>query len=342
VAAVILALAVTSGCAGEEPTNGLERKPAVEVQQAAAAALRDARNVHVTGLHVGVDHAARVDLRVQGKLSSIAGMLAGSPLEIIESGGDVYLKGDQAVWQALEAPPAVEGFAGHWVKLRLGQVKLDAMSLDSLVSLVTDDAWRMASTVEQATLDGRKVVSLGRQDGSRLYVANTGPAYPVRIEDKSNGSRVEFTEQGVDFHIATPGDALSNAFTTGESAWLEAVKKLVESMNDVFVHAPTHLNSSSMTALADQLRGCNRELARIGIPTDRLQPAHALAAQACARYEQGAQCFTTAAGIGIPIAGSAADKHQSEAIDCGFASSDAVTPLGDAINKGDEIKLQAN
>lgn len=336
-AAVILALAATGGCAGGEETNGLERKPAAEVQQAAAAALRDAKNVHVTGLRLGVDRAAPVDLRLQDKRSSVTGALTGAQFEIIKVGEDVYLKGDQAVWQALHAPPPVEGFAGQWVKLRSGQVKLD-----SLVSRVTDNAWRTEPTVQQATLDGKKVVTLSRQDSSKLYVANTGPAYPVRIEDKSNGSQIELSEHGVDFHIAAPTDALSNVLTTSEMAWLDAVKKLSESTNNVFVNAPTHITPNSLATLADQLRGCSRELARIGSPTNRLQPVHALVAQACTRYDQGAQCFTTAANIGIPIAGSAADKKHTEAINCGFASSESVTTLNDAINKGDEIKSQVN
>ena len=60
-------------------------------------------------------------------------------------------------------------------------------------------------TVEQATLDGDKVVVVSAQDGSKLYVANTGPAYPRRSE--SNGAdlgRIDFTEYGVDFHITAP------------------------------------------------------------------------------------------------------------------------------------------
>lgn len=341
-AAVILALATTGGCAGGEETNGLERKPAAEVQHAAVAALRDAKNVHVTGLRLGVDRAMPADLRLQDKLISVTGALTGAQFEIIKVGEDVYLKGDQAAWQAWQAPPPVEGFAGRWVKLRSGQLKLDAVSLDSLVALLTDNAWRTEVPVEQATLDGKKVVTLSRQDSSKLYVANTGPAYPVRIEDKSNESQIELSEHGVGFHIAAPTDALSNALTTGEMAWLDAVKKLSESMNNVFVNSPTYITPNSLTTLADQLRGCSSELARIGSPTNRMQPVHALAAQACALYDQGAQCFTTAANIGIPLAGSAADKKRTEAMNCGFASSEAVATLNDAINKGDEIKSQVN
>jgi len=340
-AVVVLAVAGTGGCVGGEQTNGLERKSAAEVQQAAATALRDTKFGRVTGMRLLTNRSVVLDLRLQDKLGHITGTLAGSQLEIITVGEDLYLKGEQDAWRALEAPPPVQGFAGRWVQLKSRQVKLDPVSLDSLVASVSGNGWR-ESTVQQATLDGKKVVVLSRADGSKLYVANTDVAYPVRIEDKTFDSQIEFTEYGVESNIAPPTDALSNAFTTGESAWLDGVKRLDESMNDAFVNAPTHITSTALAALADRLRGCSRELARIGPPTDRLQPAHTLVQQACARYDQGAQCFTTAADIGIPVAGSDADRRQTEALDCGFASSDAGTTLADAINKGDEIKSQVN
>lgn len=338
-AAVVLVLAA-GACAGGEETNGLEREPAAEVQQAAAAALRDARTVHVTGLHLGADHAVLADARVRDKLSSVTATAANTRFEIIKDGNDVYVKGDQAAWQALQAPPPVEGFAGHWVRLRSGQVKVDLVSLDALVSLVTDTAWRLVPKVEQMTLDGTKVVTLSRPDGSKLYVANTGPAYPMRIEDKSNGSQIEFREPGVDFHVDVPVDALSNALTGDELAWLDAVRKLISSTNDMFVYSSPYLTPDSLTTMADKLRGCSRELARIGPATTRLQPVHALVAQACARYDQGAQCFTTAANIGSPVAGSAAEKKFTQALDCGFGSSEAAIALADAANKGQEIQIQ--
>jgi hypothetical protein len=338
-AVVIFVLAATGGCSGGEETNGLERKRAVEVEQAAGTALRDARTVHVTGLHLGLDPAVVVDLRVQDEISNVTAMVAGSAFEIIKAGEDVYLKGDQAAWQALRGPSPVDGFASHWVKLRSGQVTLDAVSLVYLSSLVTDNERRMEAPVEQTTLDGKKAVMLTRLDGSRLYVANTGRAYPLRIENTSNGSQIEFTEHGVDFRIAVPNDALNNAATAGELAWLDAVEKLFDSMNNVFGKEPKLLTPKVLASLADQLRGCSRELARIGPPTNRLLPVHTLVAQACARYDQGAQCFTTAASIGIPIAGSAAAKKFDESIDCGFSSSEAIVTLHDAINKGHEIKF---
>jgi hypothetical protein len=51
---------------------------------------------------------------------------------------------------------------------------------------------------------------------------------------------------------------------------LQAVDQLLPKMNKVFNAAPTNLTSSALTSLAHQVRGCSRELARIGSPSDRL------------------------------------------------------------------------
>jgi hypothetical protein len=57
----------------------------------------------------------------------------------------------------------------------------------------------------QATRDGQQVVVLTRQNGSKLYVANTGRAYPLRGEHKGPApGRIDFTECAAGFHITAP------------------------------------------------------------------------------------------------------------------------------------------
>jgi hypothetical protein len=333
-----LVLAVTGACTGNQ-TNGLEKKAAAEVQQDAAAALKAAKTVRVTGATLSQGRRVRLDLRLQDGRSSGVVMLTGAQAEFTAIGSDFYLKGNQQVWQALLAPPPVEGFAGQWVKLRSEQVTLDLISIESLAAQLTDNAWRLQPKVEQATLGDRKVVVLSQQDGSRLYVANTGPAHPLRIDHrKPDGWQVDLAEHGADLQVAAPSNSLSNGLTPAESAWLDKVEKLTATMEKAFEAIPTYLSASALTTAATRLRGCNQELARIGSPSYRLEPVHALAERACAKYEKGAQCFASAARIGIPRAGSAAERKLDSAIRCGFASSEASVMLRDAMNTGDEIR----
>ncbi|MET0915830.1 MAG: hypothetical protein ABWY81_06480 [Jiangellaceae bacterium] len=79
--------------------------------------------------------------------------------------------------------------------------------------------------------------------------------------------------------------------------------------------------------------------AQLGADPARLQPVHALVEKACGEYDEGAQCFAMAAGIGIPFAGTAAEREQTQAIECGFAASEGLISLGDALNQGAEITM---
>jgi hypothetical protein len=112
--------------------------------------------------------------------------LEGVKLEITTIGGTTYLKADQQTWETLGVP-AVAGqrLADRWVKTRPQQVTgLTGFSLDNLAAQLIKDDSPWEPTVEQTTLDGNKVVVINQQDGTKLYVANTGPPYPLRGEEK--------------------------------------------------------------------------------------------------------------------------------------------------------------
>ncbi len=112
-------------------------------------------------------------------------------------------------------------------------------------------------------------------------------------------------------------------------------------MNHVFNAAPTNLTSSTLASLASQLRGCSRELTRIGSPSARLHPVYELVRQACRAYDKGARCFADAARAGIPST-SAGERKQVQKINCGFAASrKGSRPLAEAQTKAFEIKAAA-
>jgi hypothetical protein len=120
-----------------------------------------------------------LDLRIQGGSRAGTVELEGAQFEITTLGATTYLKAEQRAWKELGAPPPVAGFAGRWVKLRSRRLNLEGISLDSLAAQLSKNVSPLQPRVEQAQLDGNKVVVLSWQDGSKLYVANTGP--PTRF-----------------------------------------------------------------------------------------------------------------------------------------------------------------
>jgi len=346
-AAAFVALFV-AGCGGtptngleEKPTNGLEEKSAAQVQQAATAAIEAASSVHVTGTGVREGRPVQVDLRIQDGLSRGTITIEGARLEITTVGPNAYVQGDQQALEVLGVPPAAAQLgAGRSLKLTAQEAApLEGYSLDSFAAQLAKNDSPLDPKVKQTEFDGQKVVVVSRQDGSKLYVANTGDAYPLRADDKGpDAGRLDFTEYGADFLIPP---APQVTIELSELVWLDAVEKLSTKMEKIIADSPTDITPSVMASLGDQLRDCSRELARIGAPSARLQPVHALVEQACEEYDKGAQCFATAARIGIPFAGTAADREQTQALDCGFASSRGLIPLADAMNKGAEITRAA-
>ena len=176
--------------------------------QNAAAALAGARSVHV----VGTGPSGQVDVRIQGGSATGTGMLAGAPVKITVIGSDVYINTGQAGLKAVGAPPSVQRYdAGRWLKVPVSD--LTGFTLADLASQLTAYRTPLAPKVRQATLNSRKVVVVSWQDGGKLYVANTGPAYPLRAELKkgSNAGVLNFTEYGTPLHITAPSNALDLA-----------------------------------------------------------------------------------------------------------------------------------
>jgi hypothetical protein len=130
---------------------------------------------------------------------------------------------------------------------------------------------------------------------------------------------------------------------TGEElVWLEGIGKLHTRADKVLTDAPSNMTSSALGTLATKMRGCGRELARLGAPTERLAPVYRLAQRGCAQYDKAAKCFATAASVGIPIAGSSQARRLDQAIECGFAAPGKGSALlAEAEAKGFEIKQTA-
>jgi hypothetical protein len=192
-------------------TNGLENKSAAQVQLEAAAALKTTKSVHLTGTGLDDNAKTRLDVRYQG--TSSAGILVqkNCQFEVTIIGDDAYLKADQPTWKRWGAPAGVQRLAaGRWAKVPAKSVDFQGLSLDSIAGqLATNNDSPLEPTVQQTTLDGRKVVVISEQNGSKLYIANTGPAYPLRGDYKgAEAARLDFTEYGADFHITPPGGAV--------------------------------------------------------------------------------------------------------------------------------------
>ena len=140
-----------------------------------------------------------------------------------------------------------------------------------------------------------------------------------------------------------PVSTSSGALTGDELAWLQGVASLHKSMDMIVQNAPSMLTSDSMHELSTQLAKCGAMLEQLGASADRLQPVRALATEGCAEYKRAAECFKTAADLGIVVAGSPEDTNQQQAIECGFSAPGEGSRLfAMAEAKGFEIQQAAS
>jgi hypothetical protein len=206
-----LVAAAASACGGAAtstatPTNGLEKKSAADVLQETAAALEAAKSVHIVG--TSPSSGQILDARMQGRSSTGTLALPGVQFRFTIIGNIGYIKADQAALKKLGLPQQIQRHdAGRWLEIRAQD--FTGLTLPALAPQLTTYQGPLVPKVRQATLNGRKAVVVSWRNGGKLYVANTGPAYPLRGELKGqNAGRLEFTDYGAPLHITAPSNAI--------------------------------------------------------------------------------------------------------------------------------------
>jgi len=122
------------------------------------------------------------------------------------------------------------------------------------------------------------------------------------------------------------------ATSAADLAWLRGVQELGPRLEAAVARSPGAMTRQTLRSLAGQLRECARELARLGVPSERLRPVRALVERACGHYEKGAGCFAAAAEA------RSASGVQSR-IDCGFtAARRGDAPLAAAVARAGELR----
>lgn len=203
------ARASASATATRPATNGLEKMSATAVAHTAIGMFSLAHTVRVRGTMIGGDPAEKFDLRYEGTSISGSYLEKGSTYEYIAVGNRSYLKTSAAGWEAMGNTPDVANMmAGHWQRTGSAPSVDEWPSRAIFVSELGLRESAQDATVTQATLDGRRVVIVTYPDGSKLYVANTGPAYLVRLDATGNGGgRRDFSQYGTQFRITAPENA---------------------------------------------------------------------------------------------------------------------------------------
>jgi hypothetical protein len=133
--------------------------------------------------------------------------------------------------------------------------------------------------------------------------------------------------------------------TVEELAWLKAVTRQRKKVNKVFsATGAVYLTRAKMTQYMNVLRSGSRELARIGSPSDRLEPVYVLVKKARRNYDKGASCWAKAISVS-DLSGAVTEANLrtfDRSIACGHdAQGNGSNLLVDAEEKGKAISAKA-
>lgn len=205
--------ATRTGAAAAGTTNGLQNQTPDQVLSDAIAALRSANSVQIVWTPPPARGPFKIAaVQVQG--DALIDIFAEHGQALFETGfvgKHAYIRLSREALKHGSMPDLFKHLvAGRWLRMR----RVPAPPGNSGKSVLDSGAaflgrhGPLAPAVRQAMLNGRKVVVItDRQNGAKLYVANTGRAYPL-LATLPHGHRVEWTDYGAHFGIPTPANTL--------------------------------------------------------------------------------------------------------------------------------------
>ncbi len=213
-------VATLVGCGGPPAGNGAEKAGPAAVTRESIAALRGVRTVHLVGGpteasgSAGSAGTSAVSTRPGGydlRMSRTAsvGTIAefGRPVSIVITAAGVFLHGDRTFTTAVTNTRTAAVIGTRWIRVPTGQAAQFApFTLAGVTSHANFDGLAGA-TVARIRLDGQPTVMVSGTDGSRLYVAGTGPPYPLRSVTAGGKVTSVFSDFNQPLSVTTPAGA---------------------------------------------------------------------------------------------------------------------------------------
>ena len=154
-----------------------------------------------------------VDLHLAtGKGASGSMTVEGQPIQIVEVGNGFYMKAGETFYKQVGGGAAAQLLKDKWLKTPTGSGEFASLgaltSLDKLLSstLTTTGTLTKGSTT---TINGQPVVGITDAKKGTLYIATTGPAYPVAIvKEGTDSGKIVFDEWNKPVTLTAPSNSV--------------------------------------------------------------------------------------------------------------------------------------
>lgn len=211
-----LSAALLSGCGGSSSSgNGLESKSPEAIVAAARAASRNAATVHISGSFITEGKPISLNMElVAGKGAKGHIALEGNNIDVIQVEHAFYINGSTAFYTHLAGAAAAQLLQGKWLKAPATGSEFAAFSqltdLGKLLSSALSSHGKLVKA-SPTTIGGQKAVGVtDATKGGTLYVAATGPAYPLQIsKGGGSGGKISFDRWNQPVTLTPPAKAIN-------------------------------------------------------------------------------------------------------------------------------------
>ncbi|MHB8531920.1 MAG: hypothetical protein ACYDC2_04275, partial [Solirubrobacteraceae bacterium] len=181
-------------CGGSSSSgNGVSSKSPEQILEATKAAAKSAVSVHIAGSIVNEGKPITLDMELlagkggKGRIST-----EGFSIQLIQSGGAVYINGSAAFYRHVGGAAAAQLLQGRWLKAPANSGELASLASLTDLSKLIDTALARHGALSKgssSTVGGQPAIAVkDTSKGGTLYVATTGKAYPLEVSKAGSES----------------------------------------------------------------------------------------------------------------------------------------------------------
>jgi hypothetical protein len=212
VACSLLVACAVAACGGASG-NGVASKSSNQIVASALHAIDTAKSAHISGKVISGSSPITLNLNlVSGKGGSGQMSENGLSFRIVVLHHEVYIDGSPGFWKHFGGATAAKVFQGKWLKAPASGQFASLAQLSNLHSLLSTVLSTHGSLVKtgNSTVNGESAVGVrDTTQGGTLYVATTGPPYPLEIlKNGSQGGRIVLNDFNQSLAVTPPANAI--------------------------------------------------------------------------------------------------------------------------------------
>jgi hypothetical protein len=204
---------LVAGCGGSSgaKSNGVTDQTPDQILTRMKTDVSNAKTVHVTGRIAESGGGLTLDLQLEkGKGGSGTITVRGLTIQIVREGGKLYFKGNQAFLKKYSGA-AAQLLAGKWFVVPSTTSGFSSfVPLTNITGLIGQILGAAPSTLDKGdttAIDGQPALAIvDSTSGGTLFVATTGPVYPLELKPKSGSQHVSFSDWDQPVTITPPSN----------------------------------------------------------------------------------------------------------------------------------------